>query len=366
MDKTSIGDRMKMYESLTENRLMPRLPIVIRLDGRSFSKFTKGMKRPFDDDFRQAMVEVTKYLVEQTHAKIGYTQSDEISLVLYTDNIESGATMFEGRIQKIASNFASMASVKFLLEMQKRFPEKVSGNKTLPSFDCRVFTVPSKTEAANAIVWRVQDASKNSVAMVSQANFSHKELQGLSCKEQQYKLLTEKDINWNDFTSAQKQGVFVRKEKIQVVLEQEKLDKIPKDRQPEGGVVTRNKMVEMDMPNFLKVVNRTEVIFDGEEPKCEVDDTHTIIIDFDTDDDFYLVSSIDNEKEVYVVKTFKNKPEAIDYINSLSVIKRNERHYPFAVKHLERFKREAIEAINSDTACYFGGNWEFSVNVAKI
>ena len=158
MDKTTLGDRIKSYEAATESRLLPQLPVVVRLDGRSFSKFTKGMKRPFDKDFRQAMVEVTKYLVEQTNAKIGYTQSDEISLVLHVDNLE-GSIMFDGRVQKIASNFASMASVKFLMEMQKRFPEKVDGTKTLPTFDARVFALPTKTEATNALVWR--DICKN-------------------------------------------------------------------------------------------------------------------------------------------------------------------------------------------------------------
>lgn len=276
MDKTTIGDRMKQYESLTESRLLPRLPVIVRLDGRSFSKFTKGMKRPFDAEFRQAMIETTKYLVEQTHAKIGYTQSDEISLVLYTENLKAGSVLFDGRVQKIASNFAAMAAVKFLLEMQKRFPEKVSGERTLPSFDARVFAVPSKTEASNCIVWRVQDYCKNSVSMVAQCNFSHKSLQGLDGKQMQYKLLTEKDINWNDFSSNEKQGTFVRKEKVQVKLDEERLAKIPVNKRPEGGVVTRNKMVEIDMPNFLKVANRVEVIFDGAQPVLQGEEVDCI------------------------------------------------------------------------------------------
>ncbi len=266
MDKTTLGDRIKAYEASTESRVLPRLPIVIRLDGRSFSKFTKGMERPFDASFRQAMIEVTKYLVDQTHAKIGYTQSDEISLVLYSENLQNGSVLFDGRVQKIASNFASMASVKFLLEMQKRFPDKVDGTKTLPSFDARVFAVPSKTEATNSIVWRVQDAVKNSISMVAQCNFPHKSLQGLNGKELQYKLLTEKDINWNDFSSNEKQGTFVRKELVQVKLDDDRLAKIPVDKRPKDGMVTRNKMVEIDMPNFLKVTNRNEVIFDGAKP----------------------------------------------------------------------------------------------------
>ena len=113
------------------------------------------------------------------------------------------------------------------------------------------------------------DASKNSVSMVAQSVFSHKELQGLNGKEMQFKLLTEKDINWNDFSSNEKQGTFIRKEKVQVKLDEERLAKIPIDKRPEGGMVTRGKMVEIDMPNFLKVTNRNEVIFESAEPIIE-------------------------------------------------------------------------------------------------
>lgn len=272
MDKTSLGDRMKLYEASTESRIIPRLPVIVRLDGRSFSRFTKGMERPFDAKLRQAMIEVTKYLIEQSHAKIGYTQSDEITLVLYSENIKAGSIFFDGRVQKLASNFASMASTKFLLEMQKHFPEKVDGAKTLPSFDARVFPVPSMTEAANNLVWRCQDASKNSVSMVAQYHFSHKSLQGLSSEEMQYKLLTEKGVSWNDFSSNEKQGTFVRKENIDVVLSAERLEKIPIDKRPEGGVVCRSRVVEMNMPNFLRVQNRTEVIFEGADPTLPEDE----------------------------------------------------------------------------------------------
>lgn len=278
MDKTALGNRMKSYEAQTDQRLLPRLPIIVRLDGRSFSKFTKDMKRPFDKDFNQAMVETTKYLVEETHAKIGYTQSDEISLVLYTDNVKTGATIFEGRILKIASNFAAMASVKFFTEMMKRFPQKVLGdNAKLPTFDARVFVVPDKMEAYNCILWRTNDATKNSVSMLAQSEFSHKELQNLSCDEMQYKLITEKDINWNDCPDEQKQGVYVRKEKVEVKLEKEKLDKIPEDKRPKDGMVIRNRMVEINMPNFHKVINPIDVIFNGEDPKYGNDDNENTL-----------------------------------------------------------------------------------------
>jgi tRNA(His) guanylyltransferase len=268
MDKTSIGDRMKMYEASTESRVLPRLPIIVRIDGRSFSNFCKGMKRPFDDEFRQAMIETTKYLVERTHAKIGYTQSDEINLVIYTENLKAGSTIFDGRVQKIASNFASMASVKFLIEMQKRFPDKIK-NGVLPTFDARVFVVPSKVEAYNCILWRTNDATKNSISMVAQSQFPHKELQGLSCDEMQNKLLTEKDINWNNYTSAEKQGTYIRKEKIEVTLTEDELSRIPEKYRPDNNTVTRSNVIIMDMPIFHKLDNPIGLIFDGEAPRLK-------------------------------------------------------------------------------------------------
>jgi tRNA(His) 5'-end guanylyltransferase len=292
MDKTSIGDRMKNYEAATDTRLMPRLPVIVRLDGKKFSTFTKNMKRPFDDDFRQAMVNTAKFLVSKTDAKIAYTQSDEITLVMYAENEKSGSIIFDARVQKICSTFAGMASTYFLMEVMKRWPEKIDkfleevmkgwdgitnmGN--LPIFDCRIFAVPTKIEAYNAVLWREQDATKNSITMVAQSHYSHKQLKGVSGKEKQAMLLEEKGINWNNFTAAQKRGVYIRKEKYEVKLEQDKLDKIPEEYKPNNGMVIRSKIVEMDMPQLTKVGNPIEVFFNGEQPitKAEMEKTKNI------------------------------------------------------------------------------------------
>ena len=265
MDKTQLGDRIKNYEKLHEQRLIPLLPIIVRLDGRSFSKFTKGMKRPFDNDFRTSMIETTKYLVEHTHAKIGYTQSDEISLLLHTDNV-NGTTMFDGRVQKIVSNFAAMTSVKFLTEMQKYFPERLTSG-TLPTFDARVFVVPSKIEAYNAILWRVKDAVKNSISMVAHKEFSHKELHKLNSDEKLHKLLTERGIDWNAFPVDYKQGTFVRKENIVTEIDHDTLSKIPANKIPKDRTVVRSQIKVMDMLMFNQVNNPIEVLFDGAAPE---------------------------------------------------------------------------------------------------
>lgn len=130
---------------------------VVRLDGRGFSKYTKKMKfnKPFDNDLIQIMQNVTADLMKQTQASFGYTQSDEISLVYMPERM-----MFNGRIEKICSVFASLASVSFNLNLAKQYekqnnPEKIEkSNSLMPIFDCRVFSVPSKEEALNVVLWR--------------------------------------------------------------------------------------------------------------------------------------------------------------------------------------------------------------------
>lgn len=79
----SLGDRMKGYEGVSRNFLTRRVPAIIRLDGKAFHTFTKGMEKPFDPVLTQAMQETMKYLCENIQGCVlGYTQSDEITLVL--------------------------------------------------------------------------------------------------------------------------------------------------------------------------------------------------------------------------------------------------------------------------------------------
>src|SRR5947199_10073326 len=111
--RDDFGDRMKRYEAAETARcFMPLLPIYARIDGRCFSSFTQSMKRPYDERITRAMVETTNYLVEATHARIGYTQSDELSLVWQQDRYDA-EVFFNGKIHKLASVLASLVSVKF-------------------------------------------------------------------------------------------------------------------------------------------------------------------------------------------------------------------------------------------------------------
>lgn len=262
-----LGDRMKFYEMAEAGRmLLPLLPVCVRLDGKSFSRFTEGLERPYDSNFVDLMNYVTKQLVEETNACIGYTQSDEISLVLYSSTFES-QIFFNGRIQKLTSVLASMATGFFNGKKRDIWLPSKEG-KGPAFFDCRVWNVPNKTEAANAILWRERDASKNSIQAATRAYYSHNECFNKNTKEMN-EMLFKKGVNWNDYPIFFKRGTFYQRKKIVTKFSEEEMSRLPEfhearknpDLEFERSVV---KMVLM--PPFDKVINREEVIFDGAEP----------------------------------------------------------------------------------------------------
>lgn len=233
MDKTTIGDRMKNnYENITRYYLTRRMPVIIRVDGRSFHTFTKGFKKPFDDILVKTMQDTMKYLCENIQGCVlGYTQSDEISLVL-TDYAElTTDAWFGNNLQKMCSVSASMATLAFNKFFSGRVQEFMYdccdefGDDVLPEkqndyelahnvyfkkfnaamFDSRVFTIP-KEEVCNYLIWRQQDATRNSIQSVGQANFSQKELHGKSCNNIHDMLMLQKGINWNDYSTTLKRG----------------------------------------------------------------------------------------------------------------------------------------------------------------
>lgn len=249
------GARMKGYEAVeTARRLDPHLPIYARIDGRSFSRFTRGMVRPFDERMVDAMITTTKHLVAETHARIGYTQSDEISLVWLADTPESDV-FFSGKVQKMVSVLASMAAAKFARVCPAGFEDR------LPHFDACVFQMPSKVEAANAFLWRAMDARKNAISMVAQSRFSPRQLHCAS-QTRMLSMLSEAGVAFGDFDVRFRRGTFVRREVVMKTLTQEEAAAIPEGHRP-AGPVPRTVVAEIDMPPFNTVANRVEVIFDG-------------------------------------------------------------------------------------------------------
>jgi tRNA(His) 5'-end guanylyltransferase len=262
-DKTSIGDRMKSYEDTS--RFMPGIPIMARLDGRAFHSFCRGLNKPFDERLHRLMVETTRFLVEETQPAIAYTQSDEISLTwLITD--PQSQMIFDGRVQKLVSTLSALATLKFNQLLPEHLPEKSS---LLPTFDCRVFQVPTQEEAANCFLWRERDATKNSISAAGQACFSHKELQGKNGSEIQ-EMLWQRGINWNDYPDWAKRGTWVQRYRVVRPYTVAELSELPVKHAARSNpdlTVERWAFRVGPFPPFGQVTNRVEVIFQGEEPR---------------------------------------------------------------------------------------------------
>jgi tRNA(His) 5'-end guanylyltransferase len=226
--KDAMGERMKSYyESVPKIKLMRREPVIIRIDGKAFHTFTRGFEKPFDEVLMKTMQQTTKYLCENIQGCVlGYTQSDEISLVLIDYKELNTSAWFDNEVQKICSISASMATMAF----NKYFAENVKNDKTIyeddkvvkrhkaavekgAMFDSRCFNIP-KEEVTNYIYWRQADASRNSIQMVGQANFSNKELHKKSRADIQDMLMLQKGINWNNYTTSQKRGTCVVRNSI--------------------------------------------------------------------------------------------------------------------------------------------------------
>jgi tRNA(His) 5'-end guanylyltransferase len=225
----------EFYETVPKTRLVRRMPVAIRLDGKAFHTFTRGFKKPFDTILIETMQDTMKYLCENIQGCVlGYTQSDEITLILVDYQTLDTSAWFDYEVQKMCSISASMATMAFNKFFERNVERECQigllqeyGIETKPvalceaycrsmekgaMFDARVFNIP-KEEVTNLIYWRQLDAARNSVQMVGQANFSHKELQNKTCSMIQDMLHEQKGINWNDFPVPCKRGsCCIRKE----------------------------------------------------------------------------------------------------------------------------------------------------------
>lgn len=236
--KDSLGDRMKEnYENRSKTYLTRRLPVIIRLDGCHFHTFTRGFDRPYDKLLHEVMEETLLYLCRNIQGcKFGYTQSDEITLVLTDYDTLTTDAWFGYSVQKICSVAASMATYifnKYFEELVNKWHINHYGIQTIDNskayrgwdsekneqlysnylksleqgafFDARAFNIP-EDEVTNCIIWRQQDATRNAIQMLGQANFSHNELQGKSCNDIQDMLMLNKNINFNDMPTQFKRG----------------------------------------------------------------------------------------------------------------------------------------------------------------
>ena len=215
MDKTSLGNRMKGYEATSKTKLLRRTPVIIRLDGKAFHTWTKHLKDideslkedPFSNVMFHSMGLTSLRLMENIqNAVFAYTQSDEISILLNDWKRLTTDQWFDGGVQKIASVSASMATYYF--DWAYNLLPNASEEAVPAFFDARVFNLP-KEEVVNYFVWRQQDASRNSVNMLGQFHFSHKQLHGKSNSEVQDMLMLQKKVNWNDLDTWKKRGLCI-------------------------------------------------------------------------------------------------------------------------------------------------------------
>ena len=233
--RDNLGDRMKDYEVRNQYFLQRHIPVAIRVDMKSGHSFTKGFKQPFDEIFVKSMQQTAKFMCENIQGTVlSFQQSDEITIILQDYKNLNTDAWFNYRTDKMCSIAASMATMAFnkafasnVAKQSKRLYREYLEEKdasyidTLEKamnkgamFDARCFNIP-KEEVCNLIYWRQLDATRNSIQMVGQANFSHKELQNKSCNMIQEMLFAEKGINWNDYPTYLKRGSCCIKTTIQ-------------------------------------------------------------------------------------------------------------------------------------------------------
>ncbi len=204
--KDAVGDRMKKYEGTPRLSLLTRTPVIVRVDGRAFHTYTRGMKRPFDSVLQNAMVDAAIAVAkEMSGFKLGYTQSDEASFLLGDwDTIET-QPWFDNDQQKLASLCASLMTAYFNLTMDLFGP---SIRNAVPVFDGRAFNLPMGPEVVNYFLWRAKDWERNSLSMVARSHFSAKQLHGKK-KADMHEMLHQKGVNWTkDFDAKSRNGTF--------------------------------------------------------------------------------------------------------------------------------------------------------------
>ena len=231
-DNDSLGNRMKDYEAVNERKLVANVPFIIRLDGVAFHTFTKKLVKPMDDILATTMKQTMLNLCEVVpYCKYGYTQSDEITLVCVIDDVKNAKSFYGNRVNKIATVTAAKATKLFnknfyknveKYEKSKSAFENVTDLKVYKSklmeaeFDSRVFNIPEH-DIENNLIWRQQDAVRNSINALGFANFSTSEMKGKNTSEVQDMLMLQKGINWSNCSTYQKRGACAYKVETVIV-----------------------------------------------------------------------------------------------------------------------------------------------------
>ena len=264
MNYDTLGDRMKKgYENVYRSYFPDRLPVIIRLDGKAFHGFTRGLKKPYDSLFIKTMQDTMEYLCSNIQdCRFGYVESDEISLCLWSWDNNDSMAWFGNNLQKMVSVSASMAGVAFnkfwaknvdeylaldgsdTTEEEEKYRTAIKNKRDnlMPVFDARAFVVPNRGEVHNYFVWRQNDCVRNSIQGLAQSLYSQREIHGIDTTKLQNKMFTEKGVSWNDFTIVERRGTCIYKVPTKVIG-------------LNGEVVIRNKWT---MDKYMPILSKPE------------------------------------------------------------------------------------------------------------
>ncbi len=255
-----LGALHKGYEAHLEQTLTPGSPVIARLDGRSFSVFTRGLERPYDAAFAECMRATAAYLVEENHASLAYRQSDEITLVwLNQDPLKP--MLFDGRVNKLVTTLAAQASVMFNRKLAELLPTHAH---KMPTLDARVCQYPTLELVVSNLLWRETDCLRNSVTNLAHVAFGHKALQGVGT-EQKLARLREAGQPWEAMPEVYRRGVYLRRKSVLKQLSDAELQRIPEKHRPQGPVV-RSEVLPLTLPLLEDLANPEQALFLNEEP----------------------------------------------------------------------------------------------------
>lgn len=259
-----------LEKNFSPDIMIPKLPVIIRLDGNNFKSWTKSLNKPFDDRLSQIMTDTTKMLVEETNAIVGYTQSDEITLILYSPDKKS-KIYHEGKKQKILSKLPAKCVNFFNDKVRELIPEH---NKNAV-FDARIYQTPTLHDAAIQLLWRENDAARNSKQMLARSIFSHNEVENLNTNQLQDKMMLEKGVNWNNLPVKYKRGTYIKRVKTISPFTAEEIENLPPlhhARKNPELVIDRSVITPIEYPIFSRIENKVGVIFNDEMPILKTED----------------------------------------------------------------------------------------------
>jgi tRNA(His) guanylyltransferase len=214
MNKDTLGNRMKKYERASNNLLTPRMPVLIRVDGKAFHTFTRGCDKPFDRTIIDAMAYATKKTAEHMQGfKLAYVQSDESTFMITdTDTLETQG-WFNYEINKLVSITASaftayFNSYWFNYKAAANGFASTDGETKFGLFDARAFNVPAE-DVPNAFIWRQRDWERNSVQMMARSLYSQKQLQGKKVPAL-LDMIADRSVNsWEEINPQLKYGTWI-------------------------------------------------------------------------------------------------------------------------------------------------------------